>query len=50
MNEELNEDPSLVNKSAEADGWMTKMEITNPAELDELMDEATYETFCADAN
>lgn len=50
VNEELNEDPSLVNKSAEADGWMTKMEITNPAELDELMDEATYETFCADAN
>ena len=46
VNEALNDDPALVNTSAEADGWMTKVKLSNPAELDGLMDAAGYEAFC----
>ncbi len=44
-NEPLNDDPSLVNSSAQADGWFFKMTISDPSELEGLMDEAAYKTF-----
>ena len=31
---------------APAGGWFAKLRLTDPAELDELMDEAAYKTFC----
>ena len=37
MNNALTDDPALVNSSAEADGWMAKMKLSNPSELDSLM-------------
>lgn len=37
VNNALTDDPALVNSSAEADGWMAKMKLSNPAELDSLM-------------
>merc|ERR1719453_992249 len=46
VNEALNDEPALVNSSAEADGWMAKVKLSNPGELDELMDAAAYEAFC----
>ena len=46
VNGALNEDPSLVNSDAFGDGWFAKLRLTDPAELDELMDEAAYKTFC----
>jgi len=45
INEELADNPSLVNKSCYKDGWLIKMTIENPSELDDLMDEAAYESF-----
>ena len=39
------ENPSLVNEDPECDGWFFKMEIENPAELNDLMDEGAYKTF-----
>lgn len=48
VNEALNDDPSLVNSAAESDGWMSKVKLSNPSELDGLMDEAAYTAFCAD--
>ena len=48
VNNTLTDDPSLVNSSPEADGWMTKVKLSNPAELDGLMDEAAYKAFCAE--
>ncbi len=45
VNEELTEAPSLVNDSAEADGWFFKVRLSDPSELKELMDAATYKTF-----
>ncbi|XP_062403492.1 glycine cleavage system protein H (aminomethyl carrier), a [Sardina pilchardus] len=45
VNEALADKPGLVNKSCYKDGWLMKMTITNPAELDSLMDEAAYERY-----
>lgn len=45
VNEELNNDPSLVNSDAFGEGWFVKLKLTDPTELDDLMDEDTYKTF-----
>ncbi|XP_069019703.1 glycine cleavage system H protein, mitochondrial-like isoform X2 [Embiotoca jacksoni] len=45
VNTLLADNPGLVNKSCYKDGWLMKMTIANPAELDPLMDEATYERY-----
>ncbi|ROL41221.1 Glycine cleavage system H protein, mitochondrial [Anabarilius grahami] len=45
INTELADNPGLVNKTCYEDGWLIKMTIEKPAELDELMDEAAYEKF-----
>jgi glycine cleavage system H protein len=36
-NEELEWEPSLLNDSPYDEGWMVKIEMSSPAELDELM-------------
>jgi len=43
VNEALWARPSLVNEHPEADGWLVRVAISNPLELDELEDEAGYE-------
>ncbi|KAM9377785.1 glycine cleavage system H protein, mitochondrial-like [Pholidichthys leucotaenia] len=45
VNTLLADNPGLVNKSCYKDGWLMKMTIANPAELDDLMDEASYERY-----
>lgn len=45
-NEVLLDNPRLVNQSPLADGWIIKVEMTDSAELDNLMDEAAYAEFC----
>jgi glycine cleavage system H protein len=43
VNKELEGDPALVNRDAEAGAWFMKVKLSNPAELDELMDKAAYD-------
>lgn len=45
-NAALEEDPALVNTAPEGDGWFFKMSIGNAGELEGLMDEAGYKSFC----
>ena len=45
-NQALDEDPALVNSSPEADGWFFKLTIADKGELDGLMDETAYKSFC----
>ena len=45
VNEDLNGDPSLVNTDPFGDGWFAKLKLSDPDELDELMDEDTYKKF-----
>ena len=44
-NAALEDDPALVNTSPEEDGWFFKMRLADPAELDDLLDEAAYQAF-----
>ncbi|XP_059863092.1 glycine cleavage system H protein, mitochondrial-like [Delphinus delphis] len=45
INEALAENPGLINKSCYEDGWLIKMTLSNPSELDELMSEEAYEKY-----
>jgi glycine cleavage system H protein len=42
----LEEDPSLVNTAAEGDGWFFKLRLSDPSELEGLMDADAYKAFC----
>ena len=42
VNSALTADPAIVNGSPESDGWLWKMTLANPSQLDGLMDEAAY--------
>ena len=44
-NNELSERPELVNEDPENDGWFFKMQLSDPSELDDLLDEADYQAF-----
>ena len=44
-NAALEADPALVNSSPEDDGWFFKLALSNPSELDGLMDAAAYKAF-----
>ena len=46
-NTALADDPSLVNSDPEAEGWFFKITLSDPAELETLMDEAAYADFVA---
>lgn len=43
VNPELEDAPQLVNEDAYGKGWIIKISISDPAELDELLDAAEYE-------
>jgi glycine cleavage system H protein len=43
INEAVANHPELVNKDAFGEGWFVKIKPTNPAELDKLLDAATYQ-------
>ena len=45
VNGELEGAPALVNEDAAGKGWFLKMRISDPAQVDELMDEAAYQAF-----
>jgi glycine cleavage system H protein len=46
-NADLDGEPALVNSSPEEDGWFFRLTLSDPSELEELMDEAAYGAFVA---
>lgn len=48
MNEALRADPALANSDPLGAGWFSSP-LSNPAELDDLMDETSYTSFSAGA-
>ena len=44
-NEDLEEDPALVNTDPEDGGWFFKMTVGDASQLDGLMDDAAYKSF-----
>ena len=44
-NAALADNPALVNESPEDAAWFFRLRLSNPAELDELMDRAAYDEY-----
>ena len=45
VNENLRNDPSLANSDPLGQGWFFKVKLSQPAEVDALLDETAYKTF-----
>ena len=45
-NDTLEGDPGLVNSNAMDDGWFFKIKLSDPSELEHLMDTDEYTVFC----
>lgn len=43
FNEALNDQPELVNNAPYGEGWIVKISVSDPAELDTLLDAPAYE-------
>jgi glycine cleavage system H protein len=48
VNESLPDTPELVNQDPYGRAWMVRIELSNPSELDELMDAAAYQKYCGE--
>lgn len=44
LNEKLEDEPEVINKDPYGEGWIIKMKVSNPAELDELLDATAYKS------
>jgi glycine cleavage system H protein len=49
INEALPENPEKVNSDPWGEAWMVKIELTDPAELNDLLDAASYEAKIAES-
>ena len=47
VNAELEDDPELVNRAPTGEGWFMKIKISDPSQLDDMMDVAAYNDFVA---
>jgi len=47
VNEALEDEPGKVNSDPFGEGWFYKIKLSDPGELDKLMDEAAYEKHVA---
>ena len=47
-NDVLQEKPGTINKGPETEGWIAKIEVKDPGELKDLMDEVAYGQFTAE--
>ena len=48
VNDAIVEEPAGVNGDAEGDGWFFKIKLSDPSELDDLMDAKAYAAFIKD--
>ena len=46
-NAALGDDPALVNRDPQGEGWFFKLKLADPGEVDGMMDEAAYRDWCA---
>lgn len=45
VNSQLEEEPELVNSDPYEEGWMIRVEMNDPSELNDLLDVDEYQTF-----
>lgn len=46
MNEDLLDTPEIINEEPYESAWMVKVKITDPSQLDTLMDAKAYTAYC----
>ena len=45
INDDLPESPEMINEDPYGDGWIVKIEISDPSDLEDLLDKEAYEQF-----
>jgi glycine cleavage system H protein len=45
VNSQLEDEPETVTEDSMGEGWFIKVKLSNPEELDDLMDEEAYNSF-----
>lgn len=48
VNDRLNGEPALINADAMGDGWIIEIELSDPADLNDLLDAEAYEKHLAE--
>ena len=48
VNEAVAEKPELINEDPYGDGWLVRVKLSDPSEVDELMDAAAYRAMLAE--
>jgi glycine cleavage system H protein len=48
VHQELQDEPEIINKDPHGDGWIIKLKLADPAEVNVLMDADTYEHYIAE--
>jgi glycine cleavage system H protein len=47
VNERLADEPGTLNQDATGEGWLIKLKLSDPGEVEGLMDEAAYKDYVA---
>jgi glycine cleavage system H protein len=47
-NAALSDEPSLVNTDPEGEGWFFRLRLSDPSQVEGLMDAQAYQAFCAE--
>ena len=42
INPKLEDEPQLINSDPYGEGWLIKVELSNPSEIDDLLDSSSY--------
>ena len=50
VNDDLPDNTELLNDDPYGDGWMVKIEMSDPTELEDLMDAEEYQAFIAESD
>ena len=48
VNQKVVSEPETVNEDPYGDGWLVRIRLSDPSEVDDLMDAAAYESFVAE--
>jgi glycine cleavage system H protein len=46
VNENVRDTPELLNSDPYGEGWLMRVRLADPSELDDLMDAAAYQAYC----
>ena len=45
INGDLSDRPELINEDPENDGWFFRMQLSDPSEIEDLLEESAYQAF-----